>query len=292
MTIFKKTWARLLLGALLLALLLGGVFAALPGWMDTYGATSLEIRDTYPGDELLSAPVIQWTHAITISAPVEKVWPWIAQIGQSRGGFYSYTFIENLFSGDNSYRNASQILPQFQNPQPGEDIITNMLSIKEVSTEKHFLAATVDFLGMGWTWLWYLKPEGMDDTRLIIRMNVQMPGEPMPPAGLVLFDAGAFVMEKCMLQGIEDRAEGRAFPVPLEPVEIFVWIGVLVTGLATIKQIVTRVNWLFPMILGLICVIVLFVFTFLQPSVYLRIAILIMLVLIYWTGFSGKRIRR
>jgi hypothetical protein len=292
MSIFEKIWARFLVGALLVILLLGGVFALLPGWMDTYGAAPQEIAAVYPGDELLTEPAIQWTHAVSISAPVEKVWPWIAQIGQSRGGFYSYTFIENLISGDNSFQNASQILSQFQDPQPGEFIITDMLPIKEISTGNYFLAATVDFFGVGWTWLWYLKPVEPDATRLIIRMKVQTPGELINPVGMVFFDAGAFVMEKCMLQGLEDRAEGRAFPVPIEPLEIFAWVGTLLVGLVAIWQVMKRKDWLLPLIIGLLSVIALLVFTFLQPSIYLRIAILAMFCFSYWISFFGKGIRR
>lgn len=49
-----------------------------------------------PGDEFVPAPTIASTHAITINKPAENIWPWIAQIGQDRGGFYSYTLLENL----------------------------------------------------------------------------------------------------------------------------------------------------------------------------------------------------
>jgi hypothetical protein len=30
------------------------------------------------------------TRAVKIDAPVGAVWPWLAQIGPDRGGFYSY----------------------------------------------------------------------------------------------------------------------------------------------------------------------------------------------------------
>ena len=47
------------------------------------------------------------THAITIRAPVEEVWPWLAQIGQDRGGFYSYEWLENLAGCE--MRNADRV---------------------------------------------------------------------------------------------------------------------------------------------------------------------------------------
>ncbi|GAA0246458.1 hypothetical protein ACFFQF_05480 [Haladaptatus pallidirubidus] len=39
---------------------------------------------------------MQATRAITIDAPVEDLWPWVVQLGQGRGGFYSYDWLENL----------------------------------------------------------------------------------------------------------------------------------------------------------------------------------------------------
>ena len=38
--------------------------------------------------------------AVTIDAPPDKIWPWIMQIGRDRGGFYSYTWLENLIGAD------------------------------------------------------------------------------------------------------------------------------------------------------------------------------------------------
>ena len=40
------------------------------------------------------------THAITITAPASSVWPWILQIGQDRAGYYSYSWLENLFGAE------------------------------------------------------------------------------------------------------------------------------------------------------------------------------------------------
>ena len=36
------------------------------------------------------------TRAITIAAPAADVWPWLIQMGQGRGGLYTYEWIENL----------------------------------------------------------------------------------------------------------------------------------------------------------------------------------------------------
>jgi hypothetical protein len=91
----KTILLRLLLGILLAALLLTGLFKMTLAVIPTWGATEDEITRSLPGDELTTNPNLRWTNAITVDASPEQVWPWIAQIGDSRGGFYSYTFIEN-----------------------------------------------------------------------------------------------------------------------------------------------------------------------------------------------------
>jgi hypothetical protein len=60
------------------------------------GAEANDLERPLPGDELLPAEGTDIVHAVTIDAPSERVWPWLAQIGQDRGGFYSYEWLENL----------------------------------------------------------------------------------------------------------------------------------------------------------------------------------------------------
>ncbi len=85
---------------------------------DRWGLSKEEAKRALSGDEIVSQPNTQFTHAIEINAPSENVWPWIAQMGQGRGGFYSYEALENL-TGMNIY-NSDEILEEFQNPQIGE----------------------------------------------------------------------------------------------------------------------------------------------------------------------------
>ena len=65
-------------------------------WFLGWGVTRAELSKSLPGDTLVSQANSTATRAITIHAPPQRVWPWIVQIGQERGGFYSYTWIENL----------------------------------------------------------------------------------------------------------------------------------------------------------------------------------------------------
>jgi hypothetical protein len=56
----------------------------------TWGATPEETRASMPGDGVVRMPRYPTTYAVTIDAPVDEVWPWLAQLGQGRGGLYSY----------------------------------------------------------------------------------------------------------------------------------------------------------------------------------------------------------
>jgi hypothetical protein len=95
--------------------------AAIRPWMLNWGASADDARRPLPGDELTPDDPIESTNAVTIDAPVEEVWPWLAQLGQDRGGFYSYEWLENL-AGCRMH-NADRIHPEWQRPrQIGETV--------------------------------------------------------------------------------------------------------------------------------------------------------------------------
>ena len=47
-----------------------------------------ESQRRLPGDQYVPKPNVQMTHAINIDAPPQAVWPWLAQMGRERTGFY------------------------------------------------------------------------------------------------------------------------------------------------------------------------------------------------------------
>ena len=69
-----------------------GYHLGLRSWCLHWGTTEAEAHATLPADDLFPVYTAEATHAITIHASPEKVWPWIMQIGQDRSGFYSCTF--------------------------------------------------------------------------------------------------------------------------------------------------------------------------------------------------------
>jgi hypothetical protein len=67
------------------------------------------------GDRLIAAPLLCFTHAIDIAAPPERVWPWLAQMGAGRGGWYSWDRLDN-----GGRRSAEGIVPELQEVARGD----------------------------------------------------------------------------------------------------------------------------------------------------------------------------
>ncbi|MFN8595093.1 MAG: hypothetical protein U0559_02790 [Anaerolineae bacterium] len=77
-----------------------------------WGATAEDKTRPLPGDERVSQPLVTNNLAITINAKAADVWPWIAQLGQERGGMYSYELLENLIGC--KMHNAEQVKPEWE----------------------------------------------------------------------------------------------------------------------------------------------------------------------------------
>jgi hypothetical protein len=287
---------RLVTGTLLVIIILVATFLLLPRWTPTWGATEAEVTRTLPGDELIVRTTGDSTHGATIDAQPEEVWPWIAQIGDDRGGFYSYTFIENLLQkaaagGDAIYHNASRILPQLQDPQPGEGLVMDSLKVYSVDPGKWLLAAQSPEVGQfDWVWLWHIEPVGTDQTRLLVRMAIRLPGVASNPAVSKVTDLGGFVMGRRMIEGLKLRAEGRTEPAGIEMIEIVLWMAALVAGLGAAVLFVTRPAWQASLLLGLAALFTLIWFTFWQPSIWLRLVFDIVLFGLLW--WVARRVPR
>ena len=105
--------------AVLFGLLMAVYLMIIHPWMRDWGATAAEQQMALPGDDLIPDRSAQSTLAITINAPPDVVWQWLAQVGQDRGGFYTYTWLENLVGAD--IHNADEIHPEWQGLAVGDE---------------------------------------------------------------------------------------------------------------------------------------------------------------------------
>ena len=89
-------------------------------------------------DATVPNPIYTETRAITFRAPVERVWPWLAQMGSGRAGWYAYDWVDN-----GGHPSAKSILPEYQHI-PAGDILPALPGMKEV-----FLIAAAEPLPLG-----------------------------------------------------------------------------------------------------------------------------------------------
>ncbi len=97
---------------------LGVVIAA--GVSRRLGATTAETTLALPGDHLVPHPDVQADRARTIDAPAWEVWPWLAQLGQDKAGFYSFETLENAVGCQ--IDGASHIDPSWQDLAVGDTV--------------------------------------------------------------------------------------------------------------------------------------------------------------------------
>lgn len=183
-------------------------------WYQTWGTRAEERGNPVPGVVADDDSRYRIDHAITIQAPTRAVWPWVAQLGQDRAGFYSYAWLERAFGFD--IHNSDSLVGDWQQRAVGELV----------------RAAQPDFLGgrfgreLGWRISRWDPPRSMtlenwgtfvvtpvNDSVTRLRVHTRGPGRPSAGAvpfawvGFYFFEPGHFIMEREMLQGIRRRAE-------------------------------------------------------------------------------------
>lgn len=206
-------------------LLAGAYHVAIRPWHRRWGASEDEARGPLPGDDLLPDATDQVTHAIEIDASARAIWPWLVQIGQGRGGFYSYDVLERAVGAD--IHNVDRIVPEHQDLEEGDVVrlapkdypVSSPESAPEVARLDPDRALVLKPPGESpaWTWAFVLEPIDADTTRLIARTrSVPSRSSIGPPAAFprvsraidyLFWEPAHFVMERKMLHGIKRRAE-------------------------------------------------------------------------------------
>jgi len=184
-------------------------------WYSKWGATESEVNATLPGDDLVPNPVRTANRVITIQAPAVAVWPWLLQLGQGRGGFYSYQRLENLIGCD--VHNADRIMPELQDLKVGDLIRLGPEGMPAFSVAAIEPGSALILRGdmpdpngkiTTWIWIFFLVPVDDQTSRLILRTRLKYAsnfGNTL--MWRVFTDPISFNMERKMLQGIKARAE-------------------------------------------------------------------------------------
>ena len=202
--------------------LAGSALYAARRFYRNWGTTKEECETPLPGDELVGQPAVQTTEGVWIDAPADAVWPWLVQMGQDRGGLYSYEGVENLIGL--SYRNADRIHPEWQQLSVGDAIrvvprgwmgLRDGLVLPVVQiVPGQSIVLRVQPPAVPWdaVWSFHVMPRWEDRCRLLVRTRSRMraPGQVLgaEAAGPVMA-----LMTRGMLLGIKRRAERAGGPV-------------------------------------------------------------------------------
>ena len=181
-----------------------------------WGATDEEAGATLAGDDLIPGPDLVATRGITVHAPAGEVWPWIAQLGQGRGGFYSYDVLENLAGCD--IHSADRVVPEWQDVKAGGEVKLAPevgLGIAVVQPGRVLVLRGGVRMGAAppydFTWSFALREQPGGITRLLVRERYGYSRWWAPllvePVAVV-----SFLMTQRMLRGIRDRAERGGRP--------------------------------------------------------------------------------
>lgn len=177
-----------------------------------WGSIDGDASMALPGDPPDRNAAIELQHVVTIDAPPSAVWPWLMQLGQDRGGFYSYDWLERAFGVD--IHNVRELRPEWQQRQVGERVR---------ATQPTYLGGVLGN-DLGWTitdlqveralvlehWgAFVLMPTADGKTRFMIRTRVSNERIPAWAAALdvMTFQLPHFVMERKMMLNIKALAE-------------------------------------------------------------------------------------
>jgi hypothetical protein len=190
----------------------------------SYGSTREERRRTLPGDELVRCPQTVATHARTIEAPPEAVWPWLMQVGWHRGGWYTPRWVDVLLFPDN-LPSASRLLEVHDDLAVGDCIPDGSPAtecgfvVRYVQHASHLVLSSTTHLPLSWrrrgrtvdwTWAFVLSPvAGGCATRLVFRWRGRTHPWWLTAAFHLVIVPADFVMSRGMLRGLARRVEQR-----------------------------------------------------------------------------------
>ncbi len=183
-----------------------------------WGTEGTEAVDPLPGDEHVPEPKWAYTWAIDIDAGPSAVWPWVAQVGQGRGGFYTYQSLENLVGC--RITNTTRILDEHQDITVGDGIrlfadgpALNVETVDPPHALVLYGSPTEAEPGAWWgtsTWQFVIKPEPAGGSRFLTRGRYDHSPDWKGRAvfGRFPLEAISFVMSRKMMKEIKRLSEG------------------------------------------------------------------------------------
>jgi hypothetical protein len=296
------TGARLLLLLGTLAILLGTFVLAVRPWYQSWGATDEEIGRSMPGDEIAPGATVQATRSITIDAGAERVWPWIAQLGQDRGGFYSFDLLENIagceMPGGDSLVPARQswtigdrlwMYPSDRMGGAGYAPLRRVIPGRALVFGMRAIGSSPDDPDDG-SWTFVIEPRSDSSSRFIIRGRGASERSLLGVAfDRAIFEPVVFVMEKRTMIGIKEMAETGERSHLYNNSMVALWTVTFGFFIAAIVKLLRNARWARPLA-GLIASAVVFqILTLGQPPLLIGVLLVLAVAAILWAHPEAVR---
>jgi len=207
-----------------------------PRWSDAAART-----ENLPGDGLLKPEdkYVRLQEEVLIDAPIQDVWPWLAQLGTRKGGFYALAWLEractfhifNTFERVDAWQEVAQgeflfyhqagIGSQIAEVEPGR-YFTSLSDTRRPPTYQGSMALLPPFglTHFAWTWNFILIPTEDGRTRFVNRCDATW--EPFTgwPRWLVigLLGSPSVFMVRIMLDTIKRLSENGPRPSRVDSV--------------------------------------------------------------------------
>jgi hypothetical protein len=177
-------------------------------WFGRWGTTDEDLTRGMAGDPVIANPTHSATHALTVDAPPEDIWPWLVQMGYRRGGLYSYDWLDRLF-GYLDRPSANRVLPEFQHLTVGDVIPLGRGRGFPVTAIEACRALVLSDTNDGFQWVWQfgLYPLDGGRTRLVSRGTQRFANTIGAWLFMRVMEPAAFIMTRRMLLGLKQRAE-------------------------------------------------------------------------------------
>ena len=211
-----------------------------------WGATDEEVHKPLPGDEIVAHPMLETTHAVSLDASAEQIWPWLVQMGHYRAGFYadpswwdkySDKYLRSLTRGEAEksgygYRevpSVDRIIPELQDLKVGDTILdgppgTAFFTVRLLEPSRALVLYSDSHLRFmapksirenprygiygEFSWAFVLEEKGERDTRLILRTRGNYGPRLYRALTMPLIVVGGeFFTARKMLYGIKRRVE-------------------------------------------------------------------------------------
>jgi len=192
------------------------------------------------GDDLVPQANLTETRFVDIDASPDAVWPWLAQLGYGRGGWYSFAALDRAWNpgGGSPIEGAETILEEFQDLAEGDLVPTHEQGgfvakvvepdealvlflddsmvreqVEEIVADRTGDEEAAARMGMDMppyrvSWAFVLEDLPGGRTRLIERLRFELDATDNQWRARPVLEMGVFALLRSQMEGIKARAEG------------------------------------------------------------------------------------